>query len=118
MLTRVQAFVAALVFTTTASAAPALKPPPLAAKPAPAPPRCDVKINQPAASVSLNRSKAPYSVCVAGCDAKLVGVRTEQGRIAALAIYTGRRCRPAPSKAPAKPVAAAAAAPGPQASAR
>jgi len=82
------------------AAAAVLNAPPALSKPTPTPPRCDVKINQPAASVSLNRTIAPYSVCVRGCDAKLVGVRPEKGRIAALAIYTGRRCRPAAARKP------------------
>ena len=101
MLTRVQALVAALALTATASIAA----PRAATKPATKPvPRCDVKINQVAASVHLNRTKAPPSVCVLGCDAKLVGVRDEGGRIAALAIYSGRRCLPAgSSKLPKKP---------------
>ncbi len=100
MLTRVQALVAALALTATASIAA----PRAATKPATKPvPRCDVKINQIAASVHLNRTKAPPSVCVLGCDAKLVGVRKEGGRIAALAIYSGRRCLPAgSSKLPKK----------------
>ena len=104
MLTRVQALLAILALTATASIAAPKVPPKPAAKPGPL--RCDVKINQPAASVHLNRTKAPPSVCVLGCDAKLVGVRKENGQIAALAIYTGRRCLPAGSSK-AKP------APGP-----
>lgn len=82
------------------AAAAVLNAPAAPTKPTPTPPRCDVKINQPAASVSLNRTIAPYSVCVRGCDAKLVGVRPEKGRIAALAIYTGRHCRPAAARKP------------------
>lgn len=89
---RLPALAAAFALTLSAVAAAA----PASGKAArPTGPRCEVKINQPAASVRLNRSKAPPSVCVLGCDARLVGVRREGGQIAALAIYSGRRCRPA-----------------------
>ncbi len=93
-MNRVQALVAALAMTTNASAAPAVA---FKVATTPSPPRCDVKINQPAAAVRLNRTAPPARICVFGCDAKLVGVRHENGQIAALAIYTGLRCRPAGS---------------------
>ena len=105
MLTRVQALIAVLALSASASFAAPKSPPAAAVKPPAKPvlPRCDVKINQIAASVHLNRSKAPPSVCVLGCDAKLVGVRKEGNQLAALAIYSGRRCLPAGSSK-AKPV--------------
>jgi hypothetical protein len=55
--------------------------------------RCYGRINQPAASVLLNRSIAPRAICVQSCEAKLIAPRRESGRIAALTLYTGRACR-------------------------
>lgn len=113
-MNRVQVLVATLAMTTNALAAPTVA---LKAASAPTPPRCDVKINQPAAAVRLNRTAAPARICVFGCDAKLVGVRHEDGQIAALAIYTGLRCRPAgsskakPKAAPKAPAVSSAAKP-------
>jgi len=95
MLTRAQVLVAVLALIATASIAAPRSSTKQPGKPVP--PRCELKTNQVAASVHLNRSKAPPSVCVYGCDAKLVGVRKEGSRLAALAIYSGRRCLPAGS---------------------
>ena len=83
----------AIILTMTATTAHAAGK--RAHKPALKPQRCEVRIHQPAASVVLNRTTAPASICVQGCDAKLVGVHREAGQLAALAIYSGRRCLPA-----------------------
>jgi hypothetical protein len=55
-------------------------------------PRCASRINQPAASVRLNRPAVPADLCVKDCQARLVGTHRESGEIVALAIYTGKRC--------------------------
>jgi len=86
----------AIILTMTATTALA------ASKRAHKPTRCEVRIHQPAASVVLNRTTAPASICIQGCDAKLVGVHREAGQLAALAIYSGRRCRSADGS-PAQP---------------
>lgn len=112
------------------SRAPAVKPkrPPVsAAARAPAPARdvsrmtprerrCYGRINQPAASVLLNRTIAPRAICVQSCEAKLIAPRRESGRIAALTLYTGRACRlpPGYKERPATQLARAKPQPSPQ----
>ncbi len=98
MPTRVPILAIILTMTATTALAAGKR----AHKPAHKPTRCEVRIHQPAASVVLNRTTAPASVCIQGCDAKLVGVHREAGQIAALAIYSGRRCPPADGS-PAEP---------------
>ena len=102
MPTRVPILAIILTMTATTALAAGKR----AHKPSLKPQRCEVRIHQPAASVVLNRTTAPASICVQGCDAKLVGVHREAGQLAALAIYSGRRCLPAdggPAEPRAKP---------------
>jgi hypothetical protein len=54
---------------------------------------CAVRVNQPAASVQLNRPVVPADLCLKDCQARLVGTHRESGQIVALAIYTGKHCR-------------------------
>jgi hypothetical protein len=54
---------------------------------------CFARVNQPAASVRLNRpDDAPNEVCLSSCEAQLVGVHRESGLLVGVAIYTGRGC--------------------------
>jgi hypothetical protein len=54
---------------------------------------CAVRINQPAASVQLNRPDVPGAVCVKDCEARLIGAHREFDYVVGLAIYTGKHCR-------------------------
>lgn len=86
------AFAAALAMSSAAAPAKSAVSPP---------PRCFVKVNQPAASVRFNRAVIPSNICVSSCDAALVGVHREEGQMVGLAIYTGKHCRQTPAKASA-----------------
>lgn len=55
--------------------------------------QCTVRVNQPAASVHLNRRDVPGRLCVRDCEALLVGAHREFDYLVGLAIYTGHRCR-------------------------
>lgn len=79
-MTGLLAFAAALAISTAAI------------QPSASPPRCFVRVNQPAASVRFNRATIPASICVRSCDAALVGVHLEAGQTVGLAIYTGKHC--------------------------
>lgn len=87
-MTGLLAVAAALAVT---AAAPPKSPIPAAA--ANTAPRCFVRVNQPAASLRLNRAEIPKSICFKSCEAVLVGAHREQGQVVALAIYTGKHCR-------------------------
>lgn len=54
---------------------------------------CFARANQPAAQVRLNRADdAGSEVCVASCEAQLVGAHRESGLLVGVAFYTGRSC--------------------------
>lgn len=91
-MNRLLALAAALALVST-SAVAATGTPAKAPKAQTAQPRCFVRVNQPAASVRLNRTSVPASVCVQSCEAALVGAHRESGQVVALAIYTGKHCR-------------------------
>jgi hypothetical protein len=57
-------------------------------------PECASRINQPAASVWLNRPDIPAALCLNACDAQLLGAHREGGFVTGIAVYTGERCRP------------------------